>query len=190
MCEGRRTMIKKVFALENPFKQVTGGTQQIGVCTVASLKWAKQCLLLGRGLGNQNELGASARELNGLMAVWRRFDSTPEEQTTGMGLRMVGNDRPVTMLREVQRIVRDNPPHVAIFFNSHHTMGYRWSAGRNRFERAAGGSMMRKEVEYFDMEDGLWWSDDEWELLEKMKEIFAAKHYAQVMGVRVVELPT
>jgi len=165
--------LRRVFPMQNNFYQ---GDEQ-GICTVASLQWAKTCLQRNRGIGNFNELTLTAHQMGALMAVWRRFDGDPEGQTTGMGLARVGADRAVTQFIDVQRFANLTPPHICIFWNSHHTMGYRVSTARGR------------ECEFFDIEDGLWLADNDSEIRQKVIHIFAAGGYAAIEGMRIVKLP-
>lgn len=102
---------RQIFPMANNYFQ--GAAQ--GICTVASLQWAKKCLQLGRGLGSFDELGLSVHQMNALMAVWRQYDDDPARQTEGMGLRMVGVDHAVDQFIDVQRFTNLTHPHVCIF---------------------------------------------------------------------------
>jgi hypothetical protein len=146
-----------------------GGSQ--GICTIASLQWAKKCLQLGRGLGSFQELGLSEHQLNALMAVWRRYDNNPAAQTAGMGLRMIGIDRQVTQFIDVQRFTNLAASHVCIFWTANHTMGYRVSTQHGR------------ECEFFDVEDGLWLADNDADIRQTV-----IARYGLLSGMRVVSL--
>jgi hypothetical protein len=161
---------RRIFQMTN--NEFQGDAQ--GICTVASLQWAKKCLQLGRGLGSFDELGLSVHQMNALMAHWRQHDSNPALQTEGMGLRMVGNDLAVNQFIDVQRLTNSTPPHVCIFWTAGHTMGYRVST--------AHGS---RECEFFDIEDGLWLANNDMDILATVM----ANYTNQIQGMRVVRLP-
>ncbi|MGQ1784455.1 hypothetical protein [Saccharicrinis sp. GN24d3] len=147
------------------------GAEQ-GICTVASLQWAKKCLKLGRGLGSFNELQLSGHQMNALMAVWRRYDNSPAAQTLGMGLRIVGNDRAVNQFIDVQRFVNLSASKTCIFWTHNHTMGYRVSTRHGR------------ECEFFDIEDGLWVADNDTEI----RQVVIQNYGAAITGMRIVSL--
>jgi hypothetical protein len=165
--------VKQIFPLQNDFKQ----GDELGICTAASLQWAKKCLELGRGLGSFDELGLTEHQLNALMAVWRKFDNNPAAQTEGMGLKIVGGaDHAVTQISEVQRITNETAPHVCIFWNNHHTMGYRVSTTPTR------------ECEFFDMENGLWLADNDADIRQHIIDTFVRGNYKDVEGMRVLQI--
>lgn len=165
-------MLRRIFQMQNDYLQ---GDQQ-GICTVSSLQWAKRCLQLGRGIGTFDELLLSVHQMNALMAVWRNYDNNPVRQTEGMGLRVVGGDRAVNQIIDVQRFVNLTAPHICIFWNRHHTMGYRCSTVRSR------------ECEYFDIEDGLWLGDNDLEIRHHILQTFQNGHYEPIIGMRIVQL--
>lgn len=164
--------VRHVFQTRNNFTQ----GNELGICTVASLQWAKKSLERGRGLGSFDELGLGQHQLNALMAVWRNYDNDSQSQTNGMGLRIVGNDHAVNSIIEVQRLTNLTFPHVCIFWNSHHTMGYRVSTRHGR------------ECEFFDMENGLWLADNDTDIRAKILDTFNAGGYDQISGMRIVQL--
>ena len=165
--------VRQLFQMQNNFRQRTPNDE--GICTVTALQWAKKCLQLNRGIGSYVELGLSDHQRNALMAVWRRYDNQPTQQTAGMGLRIVGTDRRVNGLRVMQGIVANTAPHVAIFWNSFHTMGYR--VGRNN-----------SEFEWFDNNHGLYLANNADELFQTMNAYMAAHYRETVQGVRVVQI--
>jgi hypothetical protein len=158
---------RRIFAMSNEYWLGAEG----GICTVASLHWAKKCLQLGRGIGSFAELAISVHQLNALMAVWRRHDGNPAIQTAGMGLRLVAGDIPVTQMIDVQRHANLTAPHVCIFWTAGHTMGYRVSTRNGR------------ECDFFDIETGLWTADNDSDIRQTVLE-----HYPGVVGVRIVTL--
>lgn len=165
--------LRRIFPLTNSFNQ----GDEIGICTVASLQWAKTVLQRGRGIGSFDELSLSDHQLNALMAVWRRLDADPAAQTAGLGLKIVGADIAVNQFIDVQRHVNLTAPHICIFWNSHHTMGY--SAGIGHGPR---------ECEYFDMECGLYVADNDFEIRGAVLDQFAAANYQPIEGMRIVTL--
>ncbi len=164
--------VRRVFPMANNYFQGNAA----GICTVASLQWAKRCLQLNRGLGNFDELSLTPHQMGALMAVWRQHDADPDGQTTGMGLARVGADLAVTQIIDVQRYVNITPPHICIFWNSTHTMGYRLSTRYGR------------EVEFFDIENGLWVCNNDADMRAKILATFAGV-YTAIEGMRVVKLP-
>ena len=166
--------VRQVFPMQNDFHQ-RDRVREEGICTVSSLQWAKKCLQFNRGIGSYDELGLSEHQLNALMAVWRRYDNRPKEQTEAMGLRMVGNERRVNGVRIMQGIVAITAPYIAIFWNSFHTMGYR--VGRNP-----------TEYEWFDKNHGLYLADDADELCQEMNTYMNREYLEPIQGVRVVQL--
>lgn len=170
--------VRKLYAMQNNYRQRQAGEE--GICTVSALQWAKKCLERKRGLGAYSELGLDDFQLDALMAVWRRFDHDAVQQSHAFGLRVVGGgDRVANSIADVQNEVSQTAPHVAIFWNSYHTMGYRVGTGRS------------PEFEWFDKNHGHYISTDERELLlfmrEKWKEMYSGAA-GRVIGVRVLEL--
>lgn len=159
---------RQIFPMTNNFFQGAAA----GICTVASLQWAKKCLQLGRGLGSFDELGLDVHQMNALMAVWRQHDGDPARQTEGMGLRMVGIDRAVNQFIDVQRLTNLTDPHVCIFWTGGHTMGYRVSNAHGR------------ECEFFDIEDGLWLANNDMDIRTTVLANYGGVGIIQ--GMRVV----
>lgn len=109
---------KCLFTMTNTDKQ---GSFE-GVCTAASLIWAKRCLKLGRGIGTYAELGVTDHEINGQMAVIKKYDTDPTAQCKAFDLSTTG-DTAVDSVNAVY--ARVTTPFVCIFWNSYHTMGLR-----------------------------------------------------------------
>lgn len=165
---------KRVFSMTNDFTQFNRGwktkTGSQGICTAASLAWAKK-VLQGRRITSFSDLGISAHSLNAQMAVLRRFDNDPAKQTEMAGLQMVGNDKTISSFDELARYVKTTSPHVAIFWTGGHTMGYRYSHHRK---------------EFFDIEDGLYWAKLTKDIGKKVNQTYGG----WLVGVRVVKLPS
>ena len=165
---------KQVFSMANDFTQFNRGWKRRngaqGICTAASLAWAKKSLQ-GRRITSFSDLGVSAHSLNAQMAVLRQHDADPARQTEMAGLEMVGNDRAVADFDDLARYVKITTPHVAIFWTAGHTMGYRYAHHRK---------------EFFDIEDGLYWAKLTKDIRKKVNE----RYGGQVVGVRVVRLPS
>jgi hypothetical protein len=151
-----------------------------GICTVTALQWVKTCLERRRGIGNYNELGLTDFQLDALMAVWRRFDHDPIQQSHAFGLRVIGGaDRAINSLRALQQEVANTAPYTAIFWNSYHTMGYRVGTGRVR------------EYEWFDKNHGYYVDTDEDELLKFMRTKWNEMYFGaegRIIGVRILDL--
>ncbi|MCX6272116.1 MAG: hypothetical protein NTU44_13025 [Bacteroidetes bacterium] len=160
---------KLVFSMANSFSQGYGS--KVGICTAASYAWAKACLKKRGGVKSFSEIGIDAPTLNIQMATLRRFDADGKEQTEMAGLSMVCELK-VTSLDEVISKAKQHAPHVAIFWNATHTMGYRYA---------------HNEKEFFDIETGLFRAKTSAEILAKMKEIFS-KGYSNVQGMRILSL--
>ena len=165
--------VRKLFEMQNDFHQKNPNNE--GVCTVAALQWAKKCLELDRGIGSYDELGLSDHQLNALMAKWRDYDDRPEQQTAAMGLSAVGDDQVVSDIGLMQGIFENTAPHIGIFWNSFHTMGYR--AGK-------GGA----EFEWFDNNHGLYVADNAEQLRQEINAYMVNEYQEPIEGVRVVQV--
>lgn len=170
-----------------------------GICTIISLQWAKRCLQLHRGIGSQNELIFTDHMLNGLMAVWRKYDNSPHEQTRAMGLNAPGGDSNTGSVRTMQRRIGASASQIGIFWNSFHTMGYRvgvptvgklalgntpWGAMRRQRAQPATGTV----YEWFDANHGLYTSNDAQEMYRFMRQYMDANYGEPIMGYRIVSL--
>lgn len=168
--------VRKVFGMQNKIFQ--RNKKKEGICTAASLQWAKICLTFKRGIGSYNQLQLSDHQINALMHIIREFDTNPVRQTTGMGLKLVGNgDHDILDVEGLHKIISENAPHTGIFWNSFHTMGYRIGQAGNR-----------KEYEWFDNNHGLYLSNDSGELLQFMKGYMGSNYGENPCGVRIVSL--
>lgn len=146
-----------------------------GICTAASMNWAKKVLNRGRSVNSFDEIGLNVHTLNAQMAKLRKLDRDPEQQCDLVGLQMVsiiGNkDLKIASIADVIKLGDDNPSEVIIFWTEHHTMAYRY-ASQNK--------------EFFDIEVGLYRAKTTAEIKEKMKEITGP--YGALTGARVVKL--
>jgi hypothetical protein len=158
--------VTRVFALHNNYTQ----SGQQGICTAASLDWCKKTLKAGRGLKAASEL-MDTHTLNAQMAVIRKLDASGADQTDRAGLKSVGGDRVIASIDDIIKTAKNTPPHVAIFWTSGHTMGYRYA---------------HHEKEFFDIETGLFRAKLTDDLKKKMEGII--KTYGPVIGMRVVAL--
>ncbi len=156
-----------VFSLQNNYHQ----KGQQGICTAASLDWCRKTLKLGRGVKSASEL-ISAHALNAQMAVLRKFDADATKQSDLSGLKPVGGDRAINTINQIITITKSTPPHVAIFWTSTHTMGYRYA---------------HHEKEFFDIEIGLFRAKLTADIKKKMSDIIGGYGQA-VEGMRVVAL--
>ncbi len=172
---------RRLFMMRNKFAQAG----HIGICTVIALYWAKTCLEHGRGLGSFDELLLTQHQLNGLMAKWGKLDNNPTAQTEGMGLKIVGTDHEVNSIEQVRKRTSTTEPHVSIFWNSHHTMGFRTQTHNTRGKQV-------QDYEFFDNEEGLWLASGataEDDIKSVVVNGFVSRNYHPISGMRVVKLP-
>jgi hypothetical protein len=165
---------KKIFGMTNGYTQ--WATQDGGICTCISLWWAQKTLKKGHGLSSFSEL-PGAHVMNAQMAMLRKYDSQPDKQTElvdGLALNPPG-ELPATSVEEVVEKVKNVYPHVAIFWTSTHTMGYRYA---------------HHEKEFFDVEIGLFRAKLTKDILAKMNEITSGPGYGPILGLRHVKLDT
>jgi hypothetical protein len=161
-----------VFAMSNDYTQWNRG--QAGICTCISLWWAQRTLKKGAGINSNNEL-PRPEVMNIQMAKLRRLDAQPGEQTSlvdGLALNGLG-DVAIGSVDDVPGLVYATPPHVAIFWTSTHTMGYRYA---------------HDEKEFFDVEVGLFRAKLTKDILQKMRDI--TNPYGAVTGLRHLRLAT
>lgn len=170
-----------VFRTANDFYQgyepPSGKTKSEGICTAASMHWAKKVLKSGGSLDTFEAIGLDVHTLNAQMATLRQLDRNPAEQCDRVGLQMVGNignnDRVIASIADVIKLGDDNPDKVIIFWTEPHTMAYRYAS---------------KNKEFFDIEVGLYRAKTTAEIKEKMKEITGRAGYGNLVGARVVKL--
>ena len=160
--------VKQVFAMTNNFDQ--GG--RVGICTCASMQWARKTLERKRGLGSFDELALTPHQMNGLMAQLRKLDADPAGQSDMMGLEPVGADIAITTVADAIRHTSGTAPNIAVFWTQSHTMAVRCG----------------KENEFFDIENGLWLASDADELRGKMRDVFRDGNYGPAIGMRIVKL--
>ena len=161
---------KLIFKMSNPNTQHNGSS--MGECTAASLAWARRCLKSRGRVNSYNEIGINPIALGAQMSVIRKMDADAGGQTMRTGLKVV-NDYKISSLDDLITYVKLTPPHVAIFWNSFHTMGYRYS---------------HNEKEFFDLNEGLFRAQTSAEIKDKIKESFRNNNYGSVEGVRIVSL--
>lgn len=177
--------VTEVFDLDNSItmKFKTGTVSQQGICTAASFLWARQTLKLGRCLASANEISADFKGAMGqitigaLMSTLRHKDalleSKPDEYLESLGLVSVTGAVGLQNFADLEALAKNNAPHVAVFWNSHHTMGYRYH---------------HHDKEYFDMEAGLYKAKLTRDIDAKMAEIWKAKGYHVIEKGIVVKL--
>lgn len=158
----------QVFPLQNNYMQ----RDAEGICTAASLFWARRCLELGRGVNTWAEVGKSDHALNIIMHTLRGLDSNPTAQTELAGLRAVGGDRQVASMEAVMTIAKASAGGVVIFWNGYHTMGYRYS---------------HHQKDLFDMNHGLYRSKYSKGIDARINEFYPTPA-DRVIGCRVVAL--
>jgi hypothetical protein len=156
-----------VFATNNDFAQ---GKRQ-GICTAASMNWAKKVLEKGP-IDSFNGIGLDEHTLNAQMATLRKLDNQPAEQCDRVGLQMVGNqDWKIGSVEDVTALGENNPGEAIIFWTKEHTMAYR---------------RQQSNKEFFDIEVGLYRAKTTAEIGQKIKEVTGS--YGDLIGARVVKL--
>lgn len=160
---------KLIFSMQNNFTQ----NASQGICTCASLVWARKTLRLGRGLQSYSELGLDDHTMNAQMAVLRRADGDPAQQCELAQLELNGPEAAIATVDAIPTLVSSTAPYVAIFWTATHTMGYRYA---------------HHEKEFFDVEVGLFRAKLTKHITAKMTEII--NNYGPVVGLRHVKLPT
>jgi hypothetical protein len=159
---------REVFALQNNYRQ----RDEEGICTAASLFWCRKCLELGRGVNTFDEIGKTDHNLNIIMRTLRTMDNNPVAQTELAGLASVGGDRVVNSMEAVMTLIKSSASKIGIFWNSYHTMGYRYS---------------HHEKDMFDMNNGLFRSKYSKGIEVKFAELYAGPQ-DQIIGCRIVAL--
>lgn len=159
-----------IFPLQNNYRQKGDGAE--GICTAAALFWARKCLELGRAPDSWAEIGKSDHNLNIIMTTLRNLDNNPIAQTELAGLNAVGADRAVASIDEMMEVVKVSTTGVAIFWNSYHTMGYRYS---------------HLNKDYFDMNFGAFRCKYTRGIAHKYHELYTGPA-DQIIGCRVVSL--
>jgi hypothetical protein len=167
------TTAQQVFPLDNPYTQHNGVSQ--GICTAASLAWAKACLRMARGVNSWSEVGVSVHNLNIQMASIRKLDSSPRAQTEMAGLTPVGLDKVINNLGELFNHVKATGPHIGIFWNSYHTMGYRYS---------------HHQKDFFDMNNGLYRAKYTEGIQNQIINFYQDAGVHKIIGLRIVKLPS
>jgi len=158
---------KQVFPLTNEFTQDKGKSQ--GICTAASLAWARGCLKLGRFVNTWDEIGTSKHNLNIVMASLRKLDANPVGQTELAGLKSLsgGVDGVANGIKDVIEAIKVSKYGVGIFWNSYHTMGYGYS---------------HHQKDLFDMNNGLYRSKYSRGIQAKIEELYGD----DIIGYRIL----
>jgi hypothetical protein len=162
--------VECIFRLSNDYSQ----DGDVGICTAISFNWAKYTLKKGKGLAKRSDLKLDTHTLNAQMAVIKKLDGQEEtnEYLELFGLNFVaGTD--VRNHADIEKFAKDNAPHVAVFWNSHHTMGYNYA---------------HLAKEFFEPEQGLFRAKLTKDIDAKMQEVFARDNYAVVQHAVVVKL--
>jgi hypothetical protein len=145
-------------------------TRAEGICTAASLVWARTVLKKGRGINALDELPPIPLII-AQMRVVRQYDGNPAKQTEMAGLEMI-SEHAVTNAFDAAQGFANASPSIGIFWNQSHTMGFR---------------VTPKESEYFDIECGLYRSSNVQEVYEKMEDV-TQSYGLPVLGYRLVKL--
>ena len=158
---------KLVFALSNNFKQ----NGSVGICTAASMAWARAVLKKQGSVKKRNEF-PDDHVLNAQMAMVRELDARVADQVDKFNLAL-HTEATVNSITAVTALGKANSGRPVIFWNSHHTMGYR-NAGRFK--------------EFFDMECGLYRAKKTADIEACITTQFTASNYAPLSGACVVKL--
>jgi hypothetical protein len=161
---------KPLFSLDNNIFQ----NGQQGICTVISFNWAKYTLKKGKGLQKREDIPLSTHILN-IQQGRNRWDDPIGETPQYLGrygLALVAATD-VNTYAAIEEFTKNTAPHVAVFWNSHHTMGYRYA---------------HNEKEFFDPELGLYRAKLTKNIDAKIKEVFIQKNYDVVQRCIVVKL--
>ncbi len=158
---------KLIFPLSNDFTQNKEKAQ--GICTAASLAWAKACLKLGRFVNTWDEIGTSKHNLNIVMATLRYMDANPVGQTELAGVKSLsgGVDGTATSIKDVIEAIKVSEYGIGIFWNSYHTMGYGYS---------------HKQKDLFDMNYGLFRAKYSKGIQAKIEELYGD----DIIGYRII----
>lgn len=162
---------RRIFMMHNKYDQGRG-YDRVGICTCASMQWVKQTLKRGRGLGSYDELFLTSHQMNGVMRRLRTMDSDPTAQSALMDLVPVGKDINISTPADALRHMSATAPHIGIIWNMEHTMALRTG----------------KETEFFDNENGLWFSRTAKDIQTKMEQHFKAEGYPSLVGMRILKL--
>lgn len=149
----------EVFSLSNDFRQAAS----VGICTAASYDWAKKTMIYGEV--NQRSQLLPEHVLNAQMSVIRRLDHDLREQADRFNL-VVDEERSVSSIDDVIAFAKERNG-VVVFWNHHHTMGYRYA---------------HHCKEFFDMECGLYRAKKTADIKKRMQDQFASANYAEVSG--------
>lgn len=158
---------KQVFPLSNDYTQNKEKAQ--GICTAASLAWAKACLKHGRFINTWDEIGTSKHNLNIVMATLRYMDANPVGQTELAGVKSLsgGSDGTAKGIKDVMEAIKVSEYGIGIFWNGYHTMGY-------------GYSHLQKDL--FDMNYGLFRAKYSKGIQAKIEELYGD----DIIGYRII----
>lgn len=168
-----------VFGTDNNFYQgydpPTGDLKSGGICTAASMNWAKKVLKSGRSVDTFKAIGLDVHTLNAQMATLRQLDDKPAEQCDRVGLQMVGGnkDLKIASIADVIKLGEDNRNEVVIFWTKPHTMAYRYASNNK---------------EFFDIEVGLYRAKTTADIKKAMEDTTGKPGYGALKGARVVKL--
>ncbi len=152
----------EVFAMNNPNS----------TCTAASLTWCY--MLLAR-----TATPAAALFLPSDPTLARNMDNIkdqdhdPANQVALMGMQIVSTRASVLSSTEITEAFKNHAPHVGIFWNSFHTVGY---------------SYAHLDKHYFDNNVGLWKAKKTADLVAKMESIRTGNSYGSWAGYAVLKL--
>jgi hypothetical protein len=195
---------RKVFALSNNYHNGIGLEKDAdGICTAASLLWAKKCLECPTFSPNSERDLAPAYKVSGMMSVIWSCDRDPDKQVAAFDLEIVGSDTNTPTMQAVLDHVKDNAPHVAIYWLDYHTMAVRYvteqtggaSVGAiiSKFGGTTRAAAPRTRWELFDQNFGFWLADTAADLIPVHStnyppNIVSGKNKNALLQTRVVKL--
>lgn len=174
--------VELVFETRNNFSdkyRPEFGPVAVGICTAFSLLWAKWSLQLGKGLKERADIHEDDLTIQVIHAANRRDDQNVLGYLGKLGLTSAEAggiqwfETPGFV--DLTEHVKATAPHVAIFWNNHHTMGYRYKS---------------HEKEFFDCEHGLYRAEKTADIIAQMKKTFQDGGYKPILACHVVTLPT
>ena len=153
----------EVFKMNNPNN----------TCTAAALTWSYM-LLAGSATPRADLFSASDPTLSRNMENIKDDDGNPDRQVALMQLDVVKKNMGPGNISstEIAEVFKNNAPHVGIFWNNFHTVGYSYG---------------HLNKQYFDNNIGLWRADKTRDIVAKMDEI-KTKYGANWAGYIVCKL--
>lgn len=153
----------EVFKMSNPNS----------TCTAAALTWVYM-VLSGTTTPAAHQFLPQDTTLRANMRNIEDDDGNPERQSAIMGFEIVKNDtNSAKTSTEIAEIFKNNAPHVGIFWNSFHTVGYHYG---------------HHNKQYFDNNVGLYKAKYTKDIVAKMEQVRKDERYGLWQGYEVLKL--